>query len=160
LLAWAVLNGVRYGDYSLARGGNAVIPFYRAFISDRIVPPDNGPASRRLAEAIRLHLLTRNPYKAYHVTGPEVFSSGSFRIHEDLYLLSDQVFGWDTNYSILRKAGIEAVKKHPGAYTSGVAHTVWHQLSKSFFRSPPAPASSSAAPTPAREGTGELPPPT
>ena len=49
LAAWAVLNGVRFGDYTLARGGNAVIPFYRAFITDRIVSPDNGPASRRLA---------------------------------------------------------------------------------------------------------------
>jgi hypothetical protein len=162
LLAWAVLNGIRFDDYALARGGNAVIPFYRAFISDRIVSPDNGPASRRLAEAIRRHLLTRNPYKAYHVTLHDVFTSGSFRIHEDLYLLSDQVFGWDTNYSILRKAGIEAVKQHPGDYSSGVASTVWHQLSRSYFRSPPAPASAPTAPAerpPARHPAA-LPKPT
>src|SRR5207244_3668026 len=50
LAAWAVLNGARFGDYTLARGGNAVIPFYRAFITDRIVSPGNGPASRRLAD--------------------------------------------------------------------------------------------------------------
>ena len=37
LAAWAVLNGARFGDYTLARGGNAVIPFYRAFITDKIV---------------------------------------------------------------------------------------------------------------------------
>ena len=159
LLAWAVLNGVRFGDYALARGGNAVIPFYRAFITDRIVSPDNGPSSRRLADAVSRHLLTRNPYKAYHVTLHEVFTSGSFRIHEDLYLLSDQVFGWDTNYAILRKAGIEAVRKHPGAYTSGVAETVWQQLSKSFFRSPAAPAST-ATPTHAQQQTTRLPTPT
>ena len=134
LAAWAVLNGVRFGDYTLARGGNAVIPFYRAFISDRIVAPDNGPASRLLARAVQQHLVTRNPYKAYGVTVAKVFSSGSFRIHEDMYLLSDQVFGWNSNYSILRKAGIEAVEKHPGRYASGVSQTVWEQLSKSFFR--------------------------
>ena len=134
LAAWAVLNGLRFGDYTLARGGNAVVPFYRAFITDRIVAPDNGPSSRRLAKAVRQHLVTRNPYKAYGVTVREVFSSGSFRIHEDLYLLSDQVFGWNSNYSILRKAGIEAVRKHPGTYASGVSETVWQQLSKSLFR--------------------------
>jgi hypothetical protein len=134
LAAWALLNGLRFGDYTLARGGNAVVPFYRAFITDRIVEPDNGPSSRRLAAAVRQHLVTRDPYKAYGVTVGEVFSSGSFRIHEDMYLLSDQVFGWDSNYSILRKAGIEAVKKHPGTYASGVAETVWQQLSKSLFR--------------------------
>ncbi len=138
LAAWAILNGVRFGDYALARGGNAVIPFYRAFITDKIVSPENGPASRRLGKAVRLHLVTRDPYKSYGVTVGEVFRSGSFRIHEDFYLLSDHVFGWDSNYSVLRKAGIEAVEKHPGAYASGVLETIWQQLSKSYFRSPPA----------------------
>jgi hypothetical protein len=138
LAAWAVLNGIRFDDYALARGGNAVIPFYRAFITDKIVSPENGDASRRLADAIRTHLVTRDPYKSYGVTTDEVFRSGSFRIHEDFYLLSDQVFGWDTNYSVLRKAGIEAVRKHPGAYASGVLETVWQQLSESYFRTPPA----------------------
>jgi hypothetical protein len=91
-----------------------------------------------LAEAVRRDLVTRDPYKSYGVTVDKVFRSGSFRIHEDFYLLSDEVFGWDTNYSVLRKAGIEAIRKHPGAYASGVLETVWQQLSKSYFRSPPA----------------------
>jgi hypothetical protein len=161
LVAWAVLNGVRFDDYALARGGNAIIPFYRAFITDKIVKPDNGPASRRLGEAVRAHLVTRDPYKSYGVTTAEVFRSGSFRIHEDFYLLSDQVFGWDTNYSVLRKAGIEAVRTHPGAYASGVLDTVWQQLSKSYFRSPPAkPESASAAPPVVDVKGKELPAPT
>jgi hypothetical protein len=162
LAAWAVLNGVRFGDYTLARGGNAVIPFYRAFITDKIVAPNNGPASRKLANAIQHHLLTRNPYKAYGVTLHEVFASGSFRIHEDLYNLSDQVFGWNSNYSILRKAGIEAVEKHPGKYTGDVAHTIWRQLSNSYFRAPPASSSTAQpakAPAVTVKGT-QLPAPT
>jgi hypothetical protein len=163
LAAWAVLNGVRFDDYTLARGGNAVIPFYRAFISDRIVAPNNGPASRKLANAVQHHLLTRNPYKAYGVTLHKVFTSGSFRIHEDLYVLSDQVFGWDSNYSVLRKAGVEAVEKHPRKYFSGVGSTIWHQLAKSYFRSLPQamPASSTrqAPPTVVSRGR-RLPAPT
>jgi Dolichyl-phosphate-mannose-protein mannosyltransferase len=160
LVAWAVLNGVRFGDYSLARGGNAIIPFYRAFITDKIVSPDNGPASRKLANAIRHHLLTRNPYKGYRVTLHEVFASGSFRIHEDLYLLSDHVFGWRSNYAIERKAGIEAVKAHPGKYFGDVGHTIWRQLSNSDFRTPPSAASARArAPTVVRRGK-RLPAPT
>jgi hypothetical protein len=159
LAAWAVLNGIRFGDYTLARGGNAVIPFYRAFITDRIVSPSNGPSSRKLAAAIRTHLLTRNPYKAYGVTEPEVFTSGSFRIHEDLYLLSDQVFGWDSNYSVLRKSGIEAVRAHPAKYASGVLETIWQQLSKSYFRAPPGKSSSSKPRTVEVRG-GALPAPT
>ena len=130
LSAWAVHNGLRFGDYTLARGGNAVIPFYRAFITDRIVSPENGDASRRLGDAVEKHLLTREPYRSYGVTMDDVFSTGSFRIHEDLYLLSDQVFGWDSDYRVLRDAGIEGVRAHPGTYASGVLGTVWSQLAK------------------------------
>jgi Dolichyl-phosphate-mannose-protein mannosyltransferase len=160
LVAWAVLNGVRFGDYALARGGNAVIPFYRALITDRIVRPNNGPASRRLAEAVRLHLVTRDPYKSYGVTVADVFRGGSARVHEDLYLLSDEYFGWDTNYSVLRKAGIEAVRTHPGTYAAGVSKTVWLQLSESYFRAPPAPPSQQRAPPKVEVKGRELPAPT
>lgn len=144
LAAWAVHNGLRFGDYTLARGGNAVVPFYRAFISDRIIAPDHGPASRRLADAIQRHLLTHEPYRSYGVTLDRVFRSGSFRIHEDLYLLSDQVFGWKSDYSVLRDAALEAIADKPGAYASGVATTVWQQLSESFFR--PLPESGARSP--------------
>jgi len=145
LVAWAVLNGARFGDYTLARGGNAVIPFYRAFITDKIISPSNGPASRELANAIQQHLLTRNPYKAYGVTLDEVFKSGSFRIHEDLYNLSDQVFGWDSDYSVLRRAGIEGVRAHPGKYSRDVLDTIWQELSRSYFRTPPSAASTTSS---------------
>ena len=68
LAAWAVDNGIRFDDYTVARGGNAVIPFYRAFIVDRIVSPENGSASRKLAKAVDERLLTREPYRSYGVT--------------------------------------------------------------------------------------------
>ncbi|MCS7007900.1 MAG: glycosyltransferase family 39 protein, partial [Thermoleophilia bacterium] len=140
LVGWAAHNGLRYEEWTLARGGNAIIPFYRAFITDRIVSPANGPSSQELADAVRRQLLTREPYRSYGVTLEEVFSSGSFRIHEDLYLLSDEVFGWSTDYRILREAGIEAVRAHRGTYARGVGKTVWLQLSESLFRGPPAAA--------------------
>ena len=53
-------------------------------------------------------------HRAYGVTLDELFRKGSFRVHEDLYLLSDGSFGWDSNYAVLRNAGIEAVKAVPG----------------------------------------------
>ena len=51
--AWTVHNGVRYGDYTVARGGNTRLPFERVFLTDRIVRPENGPSSRELALAVR-----------------------------------------------------------------------------------------------------------
>jgi hypothetical protein len=134
LAAWSVHNGMRFGEYTLARGGNAIVPFYRAFITDHIVAPENGAASRRLAVAMQQRLLTREPYRSYGVTLDELFRKGSFRVHEDLYILSDQVFGWEDDYAALREAGVEGVRAHPGTYASGVLGTVWDELSKPFFR--------------------------
>ncbi len=137
LAAWTVHNGLRFDTYTLARGGNAIIPFYRAFITDRIVSPENGDASRRLGDAVEKRLLTREPYRSYGVTLDDVFSTGSFRIHEDLYLLSDQAFGWDTDYDVLRRAGVEGVREHPGTYASGVLDTLWSQLTAPYYRALP-----------------------
>jgi hypothetical protein len=162
LAGWSIVNGIRFDEYGLARGGNAVIPFYRAFITDRIVSPENGNESRRLADAVEQHLLTREPYRSYGVTLDDVFERGSFRIHEDLYLLSDEVFGWETDYSVLRDAGIEAVRVHPGAYASGVAKTLWLQLSESFFRDLPQGDGQASPPKPETVvlASAQLPPPT
>lgn len=162
LAAWTLHNGLRFDTWALARGGNAIVPFYRAFITDHIIAPENGEASRRLAAAMQEHLLTREPYRSYGVTLDELFEQGSFRVHEDLYLLSDQVFGWDTDYRILREAGIEAVRAHPGTYASGVLRTVRDELAQAYFRpvaaGTPAPAERSSAET-AAAGGGALPPP-
>ena len=87
------------------------------------------------------HLLTREPYRSYGVTLDQLFEKGSFRVHEDLYLLSDEVFGWDTDYEVLRKAGIEGVRAHPGVYARGVTGTIWDELSKAQFRVVSAPSS-------------------
>jgi len=152
LAAWTVQNGWRYGDYALARGGNALVPFYQVFLKDKIVSPDNGPASRKLAAAVQSKLLTRDPYKAYGITLHEFFSDPSFRMHGDLYVLSDETWGWDSAYSTLRDAALEAIRKHPGAYASGALDTIWTQLS--------APAYRAAAPVAGSTGGGPSQPAT
>jgi Dolichyl-phosphate-mannose-protein mannosyltransferase len=156
LAAWTVHNGLRFDTYALARGGNAIIPFYRAFITDHIVAPENGDASRDLAAAMQRHLLTRDPYRSYDVTLEQLFRDGSFRVHEDLYILSDQVFGWGSDYEVLREAGVEGVRADPGTYATGVLGTVWDQLSKAQFRGGGVAASA----RPAQPGPAGLPPPT
>ncbi len=159
LAGWTVHNGLRFDTWGLARGGNAIVPFYRAFITDRIVSPENGEASRRLAGAMQRHLLTREPYRSYGVTLEQLFGKGSFRVHEDLYILSDQVFGWDSDYSVLRDAGVEAVRAHPGAYASGVLGTTWDQLTKAYFRSVPSGNATAASRRDPAQAVEELPQP-
>jgi hypothetical protein len=64
----------------------------------------------------------------------EVYSAGSARVHEDMYLLSDEVFGWDTDYAVLRDAALEAIRDEPEKYAAGVGGTVWRELSEPYFR--------------------------
>ncbi len=142
LAAWSLQNGWRYGDYALARGGNALVPFYQVFLRDKIVSPKNGPSSRRLATAVQQHLLTRDPYRSYGITLDSFFSSPSFRMHEDLYTLSDETWGWNSAYSTMRGAAVEAIRAHPGAYASGALDTIWTQLSAPAYRAAPAAAGS------------------
>jgi hypothetical protein len=135
--AWAVHNGLRYDTYTVARGGNQTVPFYRAFVTDKIVRPSNGPASRELAAAVRRDLLPKEPYRSYGITLDDFFTEASPRMQEDLVALSDRVKGWDTNRRWLRDVGAEAVRSHPSKYARGVSRSVWGMLKDGLYRSPP-----------------------
>ena len=54
-------------------------------------------------------------------------------MHEDLVNLSDRVWGWDSSYSVLRRAAWEALRAHPGIYAKGVSRTVWQELARPEF---------------------------
>jgi hypothetical protein len=128
LVAWSAHNSVRYGDFTVARGSNIVVPFARAFTEERIVAPENGSASERLARAVERELLVEEPYRSYGIDLETFFGSGSSRMLEDAASLTDRSFGWDEDYAILREAGVEAVRAHPGTYAEGVVRTMWQLL--------------------------------
>jgi hypothetical protein len=121
LLGWASHNQVRLDDFTVVRGGGASLPLFRAFVADRIVQPENGPASLELAREVQQDLLPEEPYHSYGIDLERFFSSGSFRMHDDLISLSDRTWGWDDDYRHLGRVGREAVLAHPWAYTRGVA---------------------------------------
>jgi len=135
LALWTVHNGVRFDDYTVARGGNSRLPFERAYLTDHIVRPDNGPASRRLAAAAQRELLPVEPYRSYDISLDDLFSDPSPRMKDDLGWLANRLEGWHSDERLLRDAGIEAVRTHPGVYARGVATTVFHQLHRAVFRS-------------------------
>jgi hypothetical protein len=139
LAGWAVHNGLRFGDYTVARGGDATVPFYRTFVTDRIVRPDNGPASRELGRAVQRDLLPEEPYRSYGITLDEFFTKASPRMQVDLLALADRIKGWDTDHRWLRDVGVEAVRTHPLDYARGVGTTTWQLLTHALYR--PLPAS-------------------
>ena len=153
LVAWAGVNDLRYGDFTVARGGQASVPFFRAFVTDRIMSPGNGPASRQLAAAVQSDLLRRQPYRAYGIDLHEFFTLGSPRMEEDMISMSDRVFGWNTDYDVLGRAAREAVRRHPGKYARGVTKSMWDELNQPLYvspREPAAPSAPTAAGTPAQ----------
>jgi Dolichyl-phosphate-mannose-protein mannosyltransferase len=121
LLAWAGHNAVRADDFTVARGGGAAVPLFRAFVRDVIVEPENGEATRELARAVERELLPNDPYRSYEIDLDRFFSSGSARMHEDLTVLADRTWGWDDDYGHLARVGREAVLAHPGTFARGVA---------------------------------------
>ncbi len=131
---WAIHNGIRYDNYTVARGGNATVPFYRVFVTDKLVRPSNGHASRELADAVRRDLLPQEPYRSYGITLDDFFAKASPRMQTDLLALSDRVKGWHSNYRWLRDVGVEAVRAHPSDYARGVAGSVWGLLTDGLYR--------------------------
>ena len=136
LAAFAGLNAYRSHDFAVARGGNAIL-LYREFVADKIVSPDNGPNSRELARAVERELLTKEPYRSYGITLDEFFSSGSIRMYQDLFTLSDRVWGWDSDQAKLRAVAIEAIRRHPGTYADGVVETIWQELTHPLYLNAP-----------------------
>lgn len=163
LLGWSVHNAVRLDDFTVARGGGASLPLFRAFVADRIVEPGNGPASRELARAVERDLLPYEPYRSYGIDLDRFFSSGSSRMHDDLIVLSDRTWGWDDDYRHLARVGREAVLAHPGTYLRGVARDLLRLLVWPIY--PPAgPSAADASAAGAVVGVpvslAGLPPPT
>jgi hypothetical protein len=125
---WTVHNGVRFGDYTVARGGNSRLPFERAFLFDKIVRPENGSSSRRLAAAVERDLLPKEPYRSYGIGLADFFSDPSPRMKDDLGALANKLDGWKSDERLLREVGIEAVRTHPGTYARGVSTTIYRLL--------------------------------
>jgi hypothetical protein len=132
--AWAVHNGIRYDDTTVARGGRAWVPFLRVFLADKTIEPENGPASRRLARLIEEEVLTKDPYASLDVPVGAYLAHGSNYETVRLIALSDRVEGWDADYDVLFDSALEGVREHPRTYLNGVADTFWDFLMQAPLR--------------------------
>jgi glycosyl transferase family 87/dolichyl-phosphate-mannose-protein mannosyltransferase len=124
---------------------------YRSFELDRIMAPENGPASRRLAGVVKRELLGREPYRSYGVDVHEFFASGSDRVFGDLTGVAPA--------ADLAGATREAIRRHPGAFLSSIARTLWDQLANRPVYAPEVALASPSQPDVAAGGR-QLPQPT
>jgi hypothetical protein len=157
LLAFAELNSYRAHDFTIVRGANDLL-FMRTYATDKIVSPDNGPNSRELARVVQRRLLTVEPYKSYGITLEQFFSSGSFRMHQDLFRLSDEVWGWNSDHAKLRAVAVEAIERHPWIYTRSVVGSVLSELLHPLYE--PAPTVPTAGAATTAKGSAAPKPPT
>ena len=93
LAAWAVHNGIRYDDTTVARGGRAWIPFLQVFTSNGTISPENGPASERLGELVEGEVLSQEPHAGLDVTLDAYLRNGTNYETVRLIALSDSVLG-------------------------------------------------------------------
>lgn len=156
LSAWAAHNAIRYDDLTVTRGGKAWVPFLRVFPADKTISPENGPASRRLAALIEDEVLAKEPFASLDVPLAAYLRNGSNYEVVRLIALSDRVLGRDNEYDLLFDSAIEAIRKHPGTYASGVADVFWGFLMQRPLREGVAPRAQTApeAPAPTFESDG------
>ncbi len=153
---WTVHNGVRFGDYTVSRAGNTNWPIYRVYLFDKLVRPDNGPASREMARAVREDLLPYEPYRSYGITLQRFFEEPSARFLEDMGALANRRWGWHTDQKVLRDIAFEAIRTHPGPYAENVTKTVFDLLRKPVYRPLSRPSPTSSAPGGEGSETGGL----
>jgi 4-amino-4-deoxy-L-arabinose transferase-like glycosyltransferase len=149
LAAWALHNGIRYDDATVARGGRAWVPFLIVFTGNRTIAPENGDASERLAALIEEHVLTRDPHAGLDVTLDAYLQNGSNYETVRLIALSDTVLGRGENYGVIFDSALEAIREHPGTYIRGVADTFWEFLRQKPLRENVAPREQTAPEPPA-----------
>ena len=112
LAAWAVHNGIRYGDTTVSRAGKYNIPFYTAFRAGEI-EADNGPASSDLGKLIERDVLTLPPYRALHVDLATYLDTRSNFEAARLAALVDHVDGVGSDYARLKRAALEVTGGGP-----------------------------------------------
>jgi hypothetical protein len=161
LLAWSGYNDARYGDFTVSRTTWAHMPFYRLYVFDHLIQPENGPASRALARAVSANLLTREPYRAYRISPKTFFSGGTNFTWSDLVVLNDQKWGWKDDYQHLLRVSLEAIWTHPLVYARNVAITLRDEFTAPYHLSAPVRVSQNPGPGSATtsQSSGGLPPP-
>ena len=134
--SWAMLNDVRYGDFTISRLNITSTPV-------RLVP-DAGRASRRLATIVRRDVLSLPPYRRLHVSLATYFDSelsGYERIR--LLGIADRAGGIGSDFLLLRETEAEASASSPAGGRHGtasassvrgrlvsVAHAMWLYVSR------------------------------
>jgi hypothetical protein len=111
-LTFCSFNYLRYGEFCVAKLGDAHLPFYRLFVQEHVISPENGPASRELAQLVDEKILTSPTYAQYEITRDVFFRCSTQRMFNSL-IFAFQKDGSNGDFSLLRKTGWESIWHDP-----------------------------------------------
>lgn len=137
--AWAVHNGIRYDDTTVARGGRAWVPFLRVWLADKTIAPENGSDSARLARLIREEVLAEEPHASLGTPLDAYLAHGSNYEIVRLIAETDAALGEGEDYGVLFGSALEAIRDDPGTYLGGVADVFGEFLVQKPLREDVAP---------------------
>ena len=112
-ISYSSFNYLRVGAFQVSTLGNAHMPFYRLFLQDRIIRPENGPKSEELAQLVEREILPLEVYRKYRIDRDIFFTYASQRMYSQLAKTVGQEYGWDHQWKILRQTAMEAVLRDP-----------------------------------------------
>jgi hypothetical protein len=109
--AFCLFQQLRYGEFCIAALGEAHLPFYRLFVQEHMISPENGPASKELAQFVEAKVLTGPIYIQYEITREVFFRCSTQRMFNSLiYTLQKE---GTKDFSLLRRAGMESIWHDP-----------------------------------------------
>lgn len=123
-VAFCSFNYFRYGEFCIAKLGEAHLPFYRLFVQEHVISPDNGPASRQLAQFVDAKILNNPIYVQYEITHDIFFRCSTQRMFNSL-IYALQKDGSNGDFGLLRRAGMESIWHDPrGSFLRYLDHLV------------------------------------
>lgn len=135
--AYMGYNWARNGQFCIARLGGASVPFYRVFLQERLVRPENGPRSAELADLARRKVLTQKSFQAYGIDEQSFFEFTTSRMFDALFRASVAERGWDNDFALFRDAAWECMEANPKEFWLSYVDGVYSMLSvrdKRLFR--------------------------
>lgn len=112
-LLHASSNYLRYGHFCIAGMGGAHIPFYRLFLQQRLIAPENGPRSAELAALVKKYILSESMCLQYGIDENIFFHHSTQRMFNMLVRKAYAERGWDHDFKLLKDAGWEAIRANP-----------------------------------------------
>ena len=116
ILSYCSYNAVRYDAFRVAQLGPAHMPFYRIFIHEKMVRPDNGPTSEELGSIVRADVLTREVFRDYGIDEELFWKAATPRFWIHIVDALNHRFGYLDNNSLLKKVSMEAHNRYPHVF--------------------------------------------